>query len=116
MSVRSSLLSLVQTTAIGLFVFVLAAGACISWRQSQVEDAKEWCERVADDVEAWRASHGEYPASLAEAGLGNDPPALCASGLIYGTRPEGGFYLDFSEFLLIGWCYQSSDRTWHRYD
>lgn len=115
MTARSCLSAIALSVGVGLLLLVVAFFGFVGLKQSQVADAKAWCERVAVDLEAWRASHGRYPETLEEAGLGKDPPSLCESGLLYGTRGDG-FVLDFSEFLIVGWQYDSKRRAWTRYD
>lgn len=80
-----------------------------------VGNAKEWCEGAAVQIEEWREAHGRYPASLQEAGLLHGRPLLCREGLLY-VPWDDHFVLDFSEFLMIGWAYDSRDPSWTRYD
>lgn len=78
---------------------------------TDVEDTKAWCEQLAADLEGWRAVHGEYPDSLAHAGLVKSPPSL---GVPRYWPSEDGFRLSFSDSLYIERVYDSKERRWSR--
>lgn len=112
---KSGLARIVRLAAIALFVSVAIVASLIGFHAYRVGRAKAWCERVALDLDAWRANHGYYPPTLEVAGLGTDPPALCRSGLLYGTDAGRDFYLDFGDFPMSGWRFESKSRAWHSY-
>lgn len=97
--------------ALALVASFVALRVGLAWMAG---NARDWCDGVAVELEAWRAVHGRYPATLHEADLLHSRPVLCREGLGYRAHDDW-FYLDFSTGILSGWCYDSSKRTWTSY-
>jgi hypothetical protein len=108
----------VLAAGLSCFLVVQVPGcAASSWMNSvHVDQAKVWCERLAEDLDRWRDEHGAYPESLETTSLVVDPPVRCRSSLRYSIR-DGVFTLEFmgGEEFFSAWCFRSDDRTW-RFD
>ncbi|HTF90918.1 MAG TPA: hypothetical protein VK843_21040 [Planctomycetota bacterium] len=94
----------------GLFVGL----SITSW---QVTQAKQWCDGLAPELEAFRARTGEYPSELEKLGIGLRPPKMCRQSLLYQATPMG-YALDFADEAswLSGYAYSSERGTWSHYD
>jgi hypothetical protein len=78
-----------------------------------------WCDGVVPRLDAWKESHGAFPASLKDLGDDVVPPRLI-HGEVHYSSGGSSFMFDVpdpDEFVFPwGWEYYSDTRRWHHYN
>jgi hypothetical protein len=80
-----------------------------------IDRAQTWAVELVPRLEAWRETHGSYPATLDEIDGDLDGPLLVGQGALHYSASANGFVFDLWTGLLSGDTWSSANPTWRHY-
>ena len=102
-----------------LFVVLTVSGSVVgslflgkALNQRELKSARDFVAGVVPELDVYRDSHGEYPATLSELNLGRRQPQILSYSRNQDDPNGFSFYYSDPAGMLDGYGYLSSDREW----